>query len=179
MPSLPGFWHTFHITLNQTQTQMMNACFEPMTEKLLDAVMAVEAQSRPYPWQRSHFADCLGGVYQAQVLHRGNALLGYWVAMQGFLEVHLLNLAVAPMHQRQGWAKVMLDSLCSWAQPAHSLWLEVRVGNSRAIHVYESYGFRQVATRQRYYPCDDGEREDALVMCLTRGAACKSVKITP
>ena len=44
------------------------------------------------------------------------------------------------------------------------LWLEVRVGNSRALSVYEAHGFRRVGQRKNYYPAPGGLREDALVM---------------
>ncbi len=83
------------------QLKPIEARFEPMREADLDAVLALEQQAYAHPWQRRHFADCLAGGYQAQMLKAGDTLLGYFVAMQGFEEVHLLNLAVAPTHQRQ------------------------------------------------------------------------------
>jgi ribosomal protein S18 acetylase RimI-like enzyme len=59
--------------------------------------------------------------------------------MKGVEEVHLLNITVAPEYQRQGWSRVMLEALAIWArgQGAQWLWLEVRVGNVRAMQVYE------------------------------------------
>jgi len=83
-------------------------------------------------------------------------------------EVHLLNITVAPAYQRQGWARVMLDALATWSrgQGAQWLWLEVRQGNARAITVYENYGFRRVGVRKNYYPADQHQREDAVVMSL-------------
>jgi ribosomal-protein-alanine N-acetyltransferase len=39
--------------------------------------------------------------------------------------------------------------------------LEVRAGNEAAVRLYESLGYRTVATRRAYYP---DNREDALVM---------------
>ncbi len=142
--------------------------FEAMTDAQLAAVVAVEQQAHPHPWQRRHFSDCLESGYQAQVLMAGDVLLGYFVAMKGFEEVHLLNITVAPEHQRQGWAHVLLDALALWARglDMHWLWLEARTGNTRAIHVYKAHGFRTVGTRRQYYPGADGLREDAVVMSL-------------
>lgn len=144
----------------------LEARFEPMTELTLDAVLTVEVQAYPHPWQRAHFADCLSAGYQAQLLLAGPTLLGYFVAMQGFEEVHLLNLTVAPAYQRQGWSRIMLDALALWArgQGKPWLWLEVRASNTRAQHVYKANGFRCVGRRKAYYPLAQGEREDALVM---------------
>lgn len=150
------------------QLQPVEVRFEPMREADLDAVLALEQQAYSHPWQRRHFADCLAGGYQAQLLLAGDTLLGYFVAMQGFEEVHLLNLAVAPGHQRQGWAKVMLDALVLWArgQGLQWVWLEARASNTRAVQVYKAHGFRYVGLRKQYYPAELGQREDALVMSL-------------
>ena len=148
--------------------QALEACFAPMTEADLDAVMAVELAAYPHPWQRRNFVDCLASGYQAQLLLAGDSLLGYFVAMKGFEEVHLLNIAVVPAHQQQGWARVMMDALALWArgQGMRWLWLEVRASNSRAIALYQAQGFRQVGRRRQYYPASWGRREDALVMSL-------------
>ena len=55
-----------------------------------------------------------------------------------------------------------------WARSrqAQWLWLEVRVGNTRAMQVYERYGYRRVGERKNYYPADHGQREHAVVMSL-------------
>jgi ribosomal-protein-alanine N-acetyltransferase len=150
------------------QPSQIEARFEPMTEASLEAVESVERQAHPHPWQRRHFTDCLNSGYPCQLLLAGNDLLGYFIGMKGFEEVHLLNITVAPHYQRQGWARVMLDALALWArgQGMQWLWLEARSGNARAIHVYKAQGFRTVGTRRAYYPGADGQREDAVVMSL-------------
>lgn len=142
--------------------------FEAMTESHLDAVVGLEQQAHQHPWQKRHFADCLASAYQCQLLVADDTLLGYFVAMKGVDEVHLLNLAVAPAYQRQGWARVMLDALALWStgQGAQWLWLEARQSNTRAIHLYKAHGFRSVGVRRQYYPAAAGSREDAVVMSL-------------
>ncbi len=142
--------------------------FEPLGDQHLDVVLRVEQQAYAHPWQRANFVDSLQSGYQAQLLLADETLLGYFVAMKGVDEVHLLNITVAPEHQRQGWARVMLDALAIWArgQSAHWLWLEVRAGNRRAMEVYEASGYRHVGERKSYYPAAQGQREDAVVMNL-------------
>jgi ribosomal-protein-alanine N-acetyltransferase len=144
------------------------ARFETLTLAHLDAVLGVEQQAYAHPWLRANFIDSLESGYQAQLLLAGDILLGYFVAMKGVDEVHLLNLTVAPACQRQGWAGVMLDALAIWArgQGAQWLWLEVRLGNLRALQVYEAHGYRRVGLRKNYYPGTGGQREDAVVMSL-------------
>ena len=142
--------------------------FEAMAPETLDGVLAVEKQAYAHPWVLANFTDALASGYQAQLLLAGDTLLGYFVAMKGVDEVHLLNITVAPDYQRQGWAHVMLDALALWArgQGAEWLWLEVRLGNLRALQVYERQGFQRVGQRKNYYPSGQGQREHALVMSL-------------
>lgn len=144
------------------------AMFEPLLPDSLDRVMQVEQRCYSHPWGRPHFIDSLRSGYQAQMLTADGQLLGYFVAMKGVDEVHLLNITVAPEFQGQGWARLMLDALVLWArgQGAQWLWLEVRVSNARALRVYEAYGLRRVGLRKSYYPADKGQREDAVVMSL-------------
>lgn len=156
--------------------------FMPMTEADLDAVHAVEAGAYAHPWTRRHFLDSLQAGYPAVLLvgealpHEtphparpdGRWLMGYLVAMPGVDEVHLLNITVNPPHQRQGWARFMLDALALWSrgQGARALWLEVRQSNAPARRLYERYGFREVGVRRGYYPLSTLQREDAIVMQL-------------
>ena len=134
----------------------------------LDTVMAVELRAYSHPWTRGNFQDALAHGYQMQLLLGGEQLLGYFVAMPGVDEAHLLNITVAPEFQRQGWARMLLDALQLWARgrQAQWLWLEVRVSNQRARAIYEAYGFRKVGERKRYYPAEGDVREDAIVMSL-------------
>ncbi len=141
-----------------------------MTADWLDTVARVEQSAYEHPWTIGNFQDSLKAGYHARLLTGGMPpaaqLIGYFVAMRGVDEVHLLNITVAPEHQRQGWAHVMLDALALWArsQQAQWLWLEVRPSNARAKTVYEHYGFREVGLRRNYYPAAAGHREDAIVM---------------
>lgn len=145
----------------------IEARLEPMLEEGLDSVVRVEREAYGHPWTLGNFTDSLRSGYRAQLLCGGTELIGYHVAMKGVDEVHLLNITVAPAHQRQGWGRVMLDALTIWcrAEGVQWLWLEVRTGNGRALHIYEQYGFRKVGERKNYYPADNG-REDAIVMSL-------------
>jgi ribosomal-protein-alanine N-acetyltransferase len=144
------------------------AQFEPITEERLDEVIAVERGVYEHPWTRGNFIDSLRAGYQAQLLAADGVVLGYFVAMKGVDEVHLLNLTVAPGYQGEGWGRLMLDALALWArgQGAQWLWLEVRMSNTRAQRIYERQGYRRVGERKKYYPFAQGRREDAVVMSL-------------
>ena len=139
-----------------------------MTEQRLGQVVMLEKRVYEHPWTRGNFLDSLRSGYHARMLVAGDMVLGYYVAMKGVDEVHLLNLTVDPDHQRQGWGRLMLDALALWArgESAQWLWLEVRATNVRAQRIYEQHGYRRVGERKHYYPAGGGRREDAVVMSL-------------
>ena len=141
---------------------------EPLDLARLDDVVHIEQRAYSHPWTRGNFLDSHWAGYQVITLLGEDSLLGYFVAMPGVQEVHLLNITVDPDYQRQGWGVMMLDALCIWSrgQAAKWLWLEVRASNQRAIHVYERYGFKRVGERKNYYPLHVGQREHAVVMSL-------------
>jgi ribosomal-protein-alanine N-acetyltransferase len=137
----------------------------------LDAVMAIESRAYDFPWTRGNFSDSIGTRYVVQVLAQPQgAVLGYFVAMPGFEEMHLLNITVDPLLQGRGLGLHLLDAvlLAAVLHGADLLWLEVRPSNRRALRLYERYGFHAVAKRRAYYPALDAEgrpcKEDAIVM---------------
>lgn len=156
------------LSVRPAGSSAIEARFEPITAERLDAVLAIEQRAYSHPWTRGNLQDSLAAGHIAQCLMLGDALLGYLIAMPGYREVHLLNITVAPAHQRRGWARVMLEALALWSRALRAdwLWLEVRVSNLRAQQVYLRYGFSRVGLRRGYYPLRHGEREDAVVMSL-------------
>ncbi|MDT4848809.1 rimI: ribosomal-protein-alanine acetyltransferase [compost metagenome] len=185
-PTVPvwsaGDWPRADACAHPAPAAERRIAFEVVTDADLDAVCEVEKSAYTHPWTRKHFADSLASGYPAVMLlgealpgeavhprrADGRVLLGYLVAMPGVDEVHLLNITVAPAHQRQGWARFMLDALALWSrsQGAQWLWLEVRASNAPARALYEGYGFQQVGMRRGYYPASHFQREDAVVMSL-------------
>lgn len=141
----------------------------PLREGDFDAVLAIEQASYDFPWTRGNFLDSMRANYEMQgLLTPEGGLVGYFVAMPGVDELHLLNLSVVPAAQHRGHARYMLDELRALARArrAAQLWLEVRISNERARALYERYGFRNTGLRRGYYPARGRRREDAVVMSL-------------
>lgn len=141
----------------------------PMHAAHLDAVMAIEVGAYAFPWSRGNFVDSLAAGYDARVLYDEHGeILGYFVAMAGVDEMHLLNITVAPVAWHQGHARFMLGALADLCRQrqARQLWLEVRESNERARAIYRRHGFAEVGKRRGYYPAAHGRREDAVVMSL-------------
>ena len=143
----------------------------PMAVRHLDAVLEIENVAYPVPWTRGNFIDSIAAGYEAWLLvDAQQALLGYFIAMDGVDEMHLLNITVTPARQGEGLARFMLDRLVALCREHHAreLWLEVRESNVRAKLLYARYGFQPIRVRRGYYPLPSGQagREDAAVMSL-------------
>jgi ribosomal-protein-alanine N-acetyltransferase len=141
--------------------------YEPMRESDIDEVVALEESVYPYPWSRGNFADSLASGYHAWVLrNQSMQLMGYFLVMQMVDEAHLLNVAVAQEWQGQGLGRFLLNQsvACSRGLGLESMLLEVRPSNTRALELYERYGFEQIGRRKGYYPAGGQQREDAIVM---------------
>ena len=141
----------------------------PMAHADINAVLALEAQAYPYPWSRGNFIDSLAAGYTTELrLDAQDRLLGYFVALPGFEEMHLLNLTVAPLVQRAGHGQALMQRLLAIARARAdaALWLEVRLSNAAARSLYQRLGFAEVSRRRFYYPAAGQQREDALVLRL-------------
>ena len=143
--------------------------FEAMQADDLDRVMEVEVRAYSFPWSRGNFQDSLKSGYVSELLAtEAQVLLGYYVAMPGVDELHLLNITVVPDFQRCGIGRALLDRL-EWQARQRGLatiWLEVRASNARARYLYGARGFVEQGIRRGYYPAAGSRREDAVVMKL-------------
>lgn len=139
-----------------------------MVETDLDRVCAVDRAAHAHPWTEGIFRDCLRAGYQCWVGEVAGVSVAHAVMTLAVEECSILNLCVHPDWQGQGLGRAMLRRLIAYAceQRADTIFLEVRVSNSRARRLYAAEGFCEVGTRRGYYPAGKG-REDAVV--LARG----------
>ncbi|MRW92776.1 ribosomal-protein-alanine N-acetyltransferase [Duganella sp. FT80W] len=141
--------------------------YEPMQASDLEEVLALEESVYPHPWSMANFVDSLNSQYEAWVLRdRDGYLLGYFLLMAIVDEAHLLNVAVSAEKQGQGLGRFLLNQsvACARGLGMESMLLEVRPSNTRALQIYERYGFKQIGRRKGYYPAANQQREDAIVM---------------
>ena len=128
----------------------------------LPKVVALERRSFPTPWSLSMFVLELSkpsGICLAALANK--EIRGYLICSRYDDAWHLMNIAVDPDVRRHGIARVLIDAMIERAGQSANYTLEVRVSNAGAIALYESYGFKSVGTRPRYYS-DTGE--DAIIM---------------
>jgi ribosomal-protein-alanine N-acetyltransferase len=152
-----------------TQSRSQLRSFEHMQLSDLEEVHQIERNAYPYPWTRGNFLDSLSSGYDAWVVRdNAGAIAGYFLLMLVLDEAHLLNITVRPDLHGQGIGRWLLDQIVQIARDKNltSILLEVRPSNTRALAVYEKYGFMQIGRRRGYYPAANNLREDAIVMRL-------------
>jgi N6-L-threonylcarbamoyladenine synthase len=130
----------------------------------LPALVAIERASFSSPWTPEMLAAELGvrfGWATVAVDKRGE-VLGFLIGRRYPDMWHVMDVAVAVAHRRQGVARtLMLDFMAAADAAGQSVLLEVRENNAGAVALYESEGFVTLSVRKRYY-ADTGE--NALVM---------------
>ncbi|MBA5875612.1 MAG: ribosomal-protein-alanine N-acetyltransferase [Nitrospira sp. CR1.2] len=144
---------------------------EPATAEVLDEVLAIEQACFSAPWTRKMLAAELSGNQFAHFLiakcldSQSGALVisGYFCYWIVFEELRLMNLAVLPPFRRRGVASKLVCTAirAGLVRGANRAMLEVRASNREAQALYERLGFRQTATRARYYVKPE---EDAALM---------------
>ena len=70
----------------------------------------------------------------------------------------LININVKDSYQNKGIASKLLEFMFEdlKSKDVKSITLEVKVTNTKAIHLYEKYGFKEVSVRKGYYQGIDG-----------------------
>ncbi len=148
---------------------------EAMKREDLDQVMAIEQASFSMPWSRNLFLSEFRspGVSTLMVALEKDSpkrsITGYIVFWLVEDEIHILNLAVAPLFRKQGIARglVLAGVRLAYGKGARRAFLEVRASNAAAQKLYSELGFSGTSIRRDYY---DTPTEDAVVMILERGA---------
>lgn len=136
----------------------------------LDAVMRVMDESFDpafgEAWTASQCAGLLPmpGVWLS-LARDGNSVRGFALGRVVAGEAELLLLAVSKDAQRRGIGRLLVQRFADVAQArgARTLFLEVRDGNP-AVRLYDTFGFREIGRRPKYYTGRDGQLYDALTL---------------
>lgn len=144
---------------------------EKARTKDIDAIVEIERHSFVAPWSRRMLLAELEGrdfsyAYIAKIQEepiKKPFTVGYiffWVAAD---EIHIINIAVHPKFRKMGIGKRLIEIALDYGRKVHAqcAFLEVRVSNLTAQHLYTKLGFKVVGVRRRYYT---DNKEDALVM---------------
>jgi len=130
------------------------------------AIYAIETVSHAIPWTKNVLRDTLAGKAAVWGLCVADVLKGFVVVSSVLDEAEIHNICVHPDFQGQGLGKAMLQALIRKlaVQKVQVIYLEARASNDKALGLYHSVGFNVIDQRKAYYPCQNGDKEDAIVL---------------
>lgn len=138
----------------------MKNSIRPMTLKDLEKVMVIEEACFEESWTRESFVYeiFINKVAQYFVYELDKKVVGYigvWLLED---EVHITNLAVAPLFRKKKVATNLLEFILDYSQKLKysKLSLEVRKNNKKAIQLYKKFEFNQKKVLNGYYKGEDG-----------------------
>ena len=147
---------------------MSDFILRTMTSADIDAVYEIERNVYHIdPWSKEQVASEFMGVPETRfyvIAERDGQIIGYsgLFAPSPGVNADVQTVTVVSEMQGKGIGRALLTRLIKEAsrREAPAVLLEVRVGNESAIHLYESFGFVEIARRLNYY----GSNLHALVM---------------
>src|ERR1700744_6799253 len=102
-----------------------------MRREDVDAVVAIEHASYPFPWSAGIFRDCLQAGHNCWVLVHEGEIAGYDILSVAAGEAHVLNVCIGDAHRGLGYGRRMMRRLIDPApgDGVERLFLEVRPSN--------------------------------------------------
>lgn len=148
------------------------ALLEAALDEDVEPLVALERMCFSHPWTARNFRDAMADPPRSRVLVlRGphapgdpeRGIVAYCVTELAAGELHVHNVAVHPAYRGHGLGRRLMRLVLDMGarRGARCALLEVRRSNELARRMYESLGFRVLATRRGYY---SHPVEDALVM---------------
>ena len=146
--------------------QKSQIIFRKMTADDVQTVAEIEFKSFSLPWTLEDFwHEVLNKDSESIVAEIDGQVVAYACVWISFDEADVANIAVTENFRGQGIGKKLFAEIIRRVKlrGVNALTLEVRVSNTAAIKLYESFGLRSVGVRKKYY-CNP--EEDALIMWL-------------
>lgn len=135
-----------------------------MREEDLEQVWNIEQTLFSKPWSKQDFFEALSKEENLYIVaEEKKQILGYCGIWGVAGEGQITNVAVKKEYQGKGIATSLFGDLLKKGETKnfHAYTLEVRAGNSRAIHLYENMGFVSAGVRKNFYELP---KEDAIIM---------------
>lgn len=146
----------------------MNFSIRPMLDSDIEAVLAIERVSYPFPWSEQGFIVLLNEGFALVLEDADLNVVGYACCRAIIDEVDVLNICIAEHLRGQGvgaWFLERVQIRLAEAKYNRAL-LEVRVENEPARKLYQKLGWVEDGIRKGYYRNKDGTQTDAVLMSL-------------
>ena len=126
----------------------------------LKSVLKIEEQSFSTSWTFNAFIYELlvndqATYYTYKVKKQIIGYIGFWLLED---DIHITNLAVAPIFRKKGIASQLINFVMNEARQimVSRVSLEVRMTNKEAVKLYEKLGFTKGKILKEYYKTEDG-----------------------
>jgi len=138
-----------------------------MTLEDLPEILILEKALFSSPWSVENYRfEILENPYAHYVVEEEQGIRGYLGLWLNEDALQITTLGVASDHQGKGLGQSLVKYALEYAleKKVAVMTLEVRISNTKAIHLYEKNGFKKAAVRKQYYSHPD---EDAILMMKT------------
>lgn len=139
---------------------------QEMTWDNLEQVAAIERENFSVPWTETGFFTYLMREDALFLVAKDEQeqILGYCGVLMAIDEGDITNISVKKEMQGTGIGTALLNELFVQTKErgVHTLFLEVRESNLRALALYEKQGFVRMGIRKNYYT---DPTEDGITMC--------------
>lgn len=142
----------------------------PAERKDISEAAEIEMVSFSDPWTAEGLEAELDnpmGIFLAAEDRVSGRTVGFIIGTADENEGYIEKIAVRPDERRNGTGAALLRAFIERVpMTAEHISLEVRVSNTPAVRLYESFGFECAGVRKKFY---SSPTEDAFVMIMRKG----------
>lgn len=148
----------------ELEERQNSVIFREMNESDIDGIAEIEKKCFAEPWSKKMIEDDYkNGLTYYIICEKAGKIVGYGGMWHVINEGHITNIAITPEEQGKGLGGRLMEALIKLAKEKEmiGITLEARVSNSKALKLYEKYGFRSEGLRPDYY---SDNHESAVIM---------------
>lgn len=138
----------------------MSFLITEMTAEHIPFIARLEKECFADPWSENALAEELTNPDSHFLVAECGEIAGYIGVQEICGEAYITNVAVFDKHRQKGIGRALLRAAANGAKSrcCEFITLEVRVGNTAAVALYESEGYEKVGLRKNFYasPTEDG-----------------------
>lgn len=146
-----------------------NTNIERMSDNDINRILEIQDECNLSRWTREGYKGEISKKDSIMfVAHKAEDVIGFIVgrkiisdseSITKFAEAEILNFGVAKKFQKMGIGSHLFEKFLNESGEfgIETIWLEVRAGNSEALHFYQNRGFVKIQTRKSFYtnPVED------------------------
>lgn len=164
----PGEAELMYLRKSQAERELEerknNVIYRPIQEGDIDSMVEIEKKCFKIPWSKKMIEDDYkNGLTYYIMCEKAGKVVGYIGMWHVINEGHITNIAITPEEQGKGLANGLMKEMIRLAKEKEMIGvtLEARVSNTRALKLYEKYGFKSEGLRPDYYA---DNHESAVIM---------------